>query len=297
MEKKKEVIYEDIDKSDLAKLTKKVYKSRVNNLFKAKGFPDNILEVVEELNPNDNLNSEVNIVSNILAITNISKTFKKLFDDDDLGSLRLLYDKLATVQKSKDPIETRDNDVTWAYLQSLEKNLEKPNIKGDDRLLFHLYVDPGIGFVPRNDFAQMKLVDDMDDADNEEYNYYVRDKKTMLFNEYKTSKRYGQIKVKVSPELAKYIPVDQDWLFEQGGEPMKDNSIGKKIARAFKRLSGGKDITLVTLRRAFATHMQDLPDDERRKLALKMGHSSMTNKSYSHNKEDDELDERVKELE
>ena len=284
MEKKKDIIFEDIEKTDLAKLTKKVYKSRINNLFKTKGFPDDIIQVVEELNPNNNLNSEVNIVSNILAIANISKTFNKLFDKEVIDSLRELYDKLATAQKSKDQIETRDNDVTWNYLLSLENNLEKPNIKGDDRLIFHLYITPGIGFIPRNDFAQMKIVDDFNDAENEDYNYYIRNEKTMLFNEYKTSKRYGQIKVEISNKLDKFIPIDQDWMFEQDGEPMQDNSISKKISRAFKRLSDGKDITLVTLRRAFATHIKDLPDDDRRKIALKMGHSSMTNSSYSHNK-------------
>ena len=295
MDQKKEKIYEDIDKGDLSKDTKRVYKSRVNTLFNSDKFPKDIIDVVEELNPNNNLNSEVNIVGNILAIANLSKIFKKLVDSD-LDDLRLLYDKLATAQKQKDPIETRDNDITWDYLLSLKNNLEKPNIKGDDRLLYHLYIEPGIGFIPRNDFAQMKIVDDLKDAEeNEEINYYIKDKKLMLFNEYKTSKRYGQIKVKVSAELDKFIPKDQDWIFEQGGEPMKDNSIGKKIARAFKRLSGGKDITLVSLRRAFATHIKDLPDDERRKIALKMGHSSTTNTSYTHKKDD--MDERVAELE
>lgn len=294
MDKKKDTIFEDIDKADLSKETKRVYKSRVNTLFKLKDFPDEIIDAIEALNPNNNLNSETNIVANILAIANISKVFKKLVEDD-LNDLRLLYDKLMTAQKTKDPIETRETDVTWDYLLSLKKNLEKPNIKGDDRLLYHLYIDPGIGFIPRNDFAQMKLVDTMKEAEeDEELNYYVRDNKTFLFNEYKTSKRYGQIKVKASAELDKYIPKDQDYMFQQGGVPMKDNSIAKKIARAFKRLSGGKDITLVTLRRAFATHIKDLPDDERRELALKMGHSSMTNTKYSHNK--DEMDERVKEL-
>ena len=296
MEKKKEKIFKDIDAGDLSPVTKEHYKMRIRGLFRADGFPHDIIDVIEKLNPNNNLNSEVSIVSNILAIANLSKTFKSIVEDD-LGDLRELYDKLATAQKSKDPIETRENDVTWEYLLSLEKNLEKPNIKGDDRLIYHLYIEPGIGFIPRNDFAQMKIVDDMSDAKDEDFNYYVRDKKTMLFNEYKTSKRYGQIKVKVSPELAKYVPSDQDWIFQQDGEPMRDNSIGKKIARAMKRLSGGKHITLVTIRRAFATHIQDLPDDERRKIALKMGHSSMTNKAYSHNKEeDDKLDERVADL-
>lgn len=289
MEEKKNKILSDIDKADLSFHTKRTYKSRVNTLFRNDKFPHDIIDAIESLNPNNNLNSEVNIVGNILAISNLSKTFKKMVEED-LQDLRELYDKLATAQKSRDPIENRDNDVDWDYLLSLEKNLDKPNVKGDDRLIYHLYIDPGIGFIPRNDFAQMKLVDKKEEAeDDEDINYYIRENKTMLFNEFKTSKRYGQIKVKVSDALAKYIPDDQDWMFEQGGEPMKDNSISKKIARAFKRLSGGRDITLVTLRRAFATHIKDLPEDERRKIALKMGHSSTTNTSYTHNKRIEEL--------
>ena len=296
MEKKKEQIYDDIDKTDLSTATKRVYKSRINTIFNIDEFPNDLIGVLEKINPNNNTNSEVNIIGNLLAIANISKTFKKIVEDD-LDVCREMYDKLMTKQRQKNPIETRDNDITWGYLLSLNDNLENKNITGDDRLIYHLYINPGIGFIPRNDFAQMKIVDNLEDAEkDEELNYYVRDKKLMLFNEYKTSKRYGQIKVKVSAELDKYIPKKQDWIFEQGDKPMLDNSIGKKITRAFKRLSGGKHITLVSLRRAFATHIKDLPDDERRKLALKMGHSSTTNTSYSHNKED-EINERVAELE
>ena len=297
MNKKKELIFDAIDKQDLSSITKRNYKSRINTLFKNHNFPDDIMQVIEDTNPKNNLSSEITITANILALANISKTFKKLVNDD-LPELRELHDKLVVVQKKKDPIEKRDNDVDWDYLLSLDDNLERPNIKGDDRLIYHLYIKPGIGFIPRNDFAQMRLVDDMEDAEDEDYNYYVRSNKTMLFSEYKTSKRYGLIKVKVKPELAQYIPKDQNYMFEQGGEPMQDNSISKKIARAFKRLSGGKNISLVVIRRAFATHIQSLPDDERRKIAMKMGHSSTTNQNYSHEKpEQDEIDERINELE
>ena len=70
------------------------------------------------------------------------------------------------------------------------------------------------------------------------------------------------------------------------------NSIGKKIARSMKRISGGKNISLVVIRRSFATHIRNLPDDERRKLSLKMGHSSTTNSNYSHEKKDEKKDEK-----
>tara|TARA_R110002020_G_C16316471_1_gene774311 strand:- start:7273 stop:8166 length:894 start_codon:yes stop_codon:yes gene_type:complete len=297
MNKKKELIYDAIDKEELSSITKRNYKSRVNTLLNNPNFPDDIIQTIEDSNPKNNLSSEITITANILALANISKTFKKLVQDD-LGELRELHDKLVVAKRKQDPVEKRENDVNWDYLLSLDDNLEKPNIKGDDRLIYHLYIKPGIGFIPRNDFAQMKLVDDMDETEDDDYNYYVRSNKTFLFNEYKTSARYGQIKVKAKNELAKFIPTNQNYMFEQGGEPMKDNSISKKIARAFKRLSGGKNISLVILRRAFATHIKDLPDDERRKIALQMGHSSTTNQNYSHEKaKPDAIDERIEELE
>jgi len=285
--KKKELIFDAIDKEPLSAITKKNYKSRVNTLFDNPNFPLDIIQAIDDGNPKNNFGSEITSIGQILALANISKTFKRLIEDD-LTTLRELYDKLTTISKAKDKIQKRETDVDWDYLLSLEKNLEGHNVKGDDRLIYRLYINPGIGFCPRNDFANMKLVDNMQDTENEDYNYYVKSDQTMLFNEYKTSKRYGLIKVPV-PELDKYIPKDQEWMFDNEGEPMTDNSISKKIARSMKRISGGKKISLVVIRRSFATHIRNLPDDERRKISLKMGHSSTTNSNYSHEKKGDSL--------
>ena len=41
-------------------------------------------------------------------------------------------------------------------------------------MIYHLYINPGIGFVPRNDFSNMKIVEDMKDTENEDFNYYVK---------------------------------------------------------------------------------------------------------------------------
>jgi len=284
--KKKELIFDAIDKEPLSAITKRNYKSRINTLFDNPNFPFDIVQVVEDGNPKNNFGSEITSIGQILALANISKTFRRLIEDD-LDTLREQYDKLMTVEKTRNKVEKRETDVDWDYLLSLEKNLEGHNIKGDDRLIYHLYIKPGIGFIPRNDFSNMKIVDDMKDTENEDFNYYVKSNQTMLFNEFKTSKRYGLIKVAVSDELDGYIPKNQEWMFDNNGEPMTDNSVSKKIARSMKRISGGKSISIVIIRRSFATHIRNLPDDERRKISLKMGHSSTTNSNYSHEKKGD----------
>ena len=296
--KSKTKVLEELEKSDLAQATKRTYVSRVNSLWKIPDWNKDPIDSVEKMNPSNNLNTEVNCTSQILALTKVSKTFKKMIDDDDMTDLRLLYDKLMTAQKQIDRSEERENDLTWNYILSLADNLEKKNITGDDRLIYHLYVKPGTGFIPRLDYADMKIVDTMEDAeDDESVNYYVKDDKKFIFNQYKTKERYGTQKVKISKELDKLLPKHQEWMFEQGGRALTDNALGKKLSRAFYRLSDGKKISVVTLRRAYASFIKDLPDDERRKIALQMGHSSSTNSQYAHDKEDNEINSRVAELE
>ena len=52
-----------------------------------------------------------------------------------------------------------------------------------------LYVNPGIGFIPRNDFSDMEIVETKEDADNDKQNYYIKDTNKFILNEYKTSKK------------------------------------------------------------------------------------------------------------
>lgn len=296
--KNKTKVLEELENSDLAEATKRTYVSRINSLWKIPKWNKDPIDTVEKMNPSNNLNTEVNCTSQILALTKVSKTFKKMIDDDDMTDLRLLYDKLMTAQKQIDRSEERENDLTWNYILSLGDNLEKKNITGDDRLIYHLYVTPGTGFIPRLDYADMKIVDTIEESeDDESVNYYVKDAKKFIFHQYKTKERYGTQKVKISKELDKLLPKHQEWMFEQGGRALTDNALGKKLSRAFYRLSDGKKISVVTLRRAYASFIKDLPDDERRKIALQMGHSSSTNSQYAHDKEDNEINSRVAELE
>jgi len=280
-------ICEDIDAGTNAEKSKQTYKGKIKKFMDAKGFPD-IFEVLEECNPNNNDNTEINNYNAILRVATLSQTFHDMIGKDQLDALREAHDYITSKTKDEkhdNPVKTKDTDVSWDYLVSLKDNLEKPNVKGDDRLLYYLYVSPGIGFVPRNDFVDMKLVDKMKDTENTAFNYYCRENKMIIFNQYKTSQRYGQIKQVISDDLAKHIPTNQTFMFEKSkGVALNENAMAKKIAMSFKRLSDGKNITLVVIRRAFATSIKDLPEGERRTIAHKMGHTASTNTSYTHTK-------------
>jgi len=263
--KKAQIIKEIGEVENKAKLTKASYVSRVNTLFRIPDFQDDIMDTINTINKSQNPNTLLNVMSSILATTKASKTFKEMFKEEDLDELAQIYldekEKLQE-QKEKDGNSKREKDVEWDYLISLEEDITKASVKDDDRLLYRLYISPGIGYIPRNDFAQMKIVDTMDETDNGDLNYYVIANKSMLFNEYKTSLRYGQIKIKIGNQLSKDIPKLQQWMFQnEDGNPLTDNAISKKFQRAMKRISG-KDISLTTVRRAFATHIKDLPNDD-----------------------------------
>ena len=110
--KKKDKVLDELDSSDLSNATKKTYTSRINTLWNIPDWNKDPIATIEKMNPSDNLNTEVNCTSQILALTKVSKTFKKLIDDEDMMDLRELYDKLVSAQKLVDRSEERENDVT-----------------------------------------------------------------------------------------------------------------------------------------------------------------------------------------
>jgi len=278
----------DIDNSNLSLQTKKQYKSKINVFFNSDNFPDDIDNTLVEINKNGRLNTETNNVSTMLGISKVSSVFKELLNDENISILKTKYEVLKAEAKNlKQEEPNKENDVTWDYLKSLEGRLEYPNIKGDDRLIYRLYISPGLGYIPRNDFSNMKIVNKLDDADDDTSNYYVRENNSFIFNEYKTSNRYGKITT-IVPEIDKYISKDKNYMFENGNIMVDANTIGKKITSAFNRLSGGKHITLTTIRRAFATKIKNMPLSEKIALTNKAGHSLEMSMGYSHNLEDDE---------
>ena len=96
-------------------------------------------------------------------------------------------------------------------------------------------------------------------------------------------KKYGRILVKVPEEAIDLIEKNKNYVFEDSdGNSIKENTLQHKISRSLKKLTG-ENVSINNIRRAFATYIADLPDQERVKITQKMGHSLHTNKKvYSY---------------
>jgi hypothetical protein len=201
--------------------------------------------------------------------------FKDLFSEEMIKDLKVEQDMLSSAKKEKEN-EKRENDISFEELKKLKNKID--DLKRDERLLYMLYVNPGIGFIPRNDFSDMEIVETKEDADNDKQNYYIKDTNKFILNEYKTSKKYGRIEFDAPKEAIPLIEKNTDYVFEDAnGVAMRENTIQHKITRMFEKLTD-KKITINTIRRSFANYIADMPEKERTKIAHKMGHSGHTNK-------------------
>ena len=281
------------DSKDIKESSKVAYLSRINTLNRANNFPFNedgkkLFDLIEELNPNDNLNTELNIINQFFIFMDLYDKFKNMFSEEMIKDLKVEQDILSSAKKEQ-VNEKRDNDISFEELKKLKN--KKDDLKRDERLLYMLYINPGIGFVPRNDFSDMEIVETKEDANNDKQNYYIKDTNKFILNEYKTSKKYGRLEFDAPKEAIPLIEKNTDYVFEDGnGGAMKENTIQHKITRMFEKLTD-KKITINTIRRSFANHIADMPEKERVKIAHKMGHSGHTNKKM-YKYEDKEKEEK-----
>tara|TARA_A100000171_G_C2097840_1_gene128038 strand:+ start:102 stop:1046 length:945 start_codon:yes stop_codon:yes gene_type:complete len=267
------------DSKEIKDSSKVAYISRIHTLENAENFPfksqDQLLELIEELNPNENLNTELNIINQFFIFMEMYDKFKDMFSDTMIEDLKVEQDMLNSAKKEK-VNEKRENDISWKELQSVKGKID--SMKRDEKLLYMLYINPGIGFVPRNDFTNMAIVDTEEDAKDDNENYYVKDDNKFIINEYKTAKKYGKKVFDAPKETIPLIEKNKDFVFEDGhGTSMKENTVQHKISRMMEKLTG-KKVTINTIRRSFANHIAELPEKERIKIAHKMGHSGHTNK-------------------
>jgi len=237
--------------------TKNNYMNRLKNINCNNNFPINtdyriLLRLLKELCPSLNLNTMLSIINTILKFTELSELFKNDVGEDNIKFLKKTANTLYTQSKLNQQ-KARDNDVNWDYLLSLEDRLDDNDIdlSRSEKLLYKLYVSPTVGVIPRNDFAAMKIVDTFTDANDISFNYFVKDAKKMIFNEFKNSASVGQLIQDVPDEIIKYINLSDKYLFIAKDNKISENTLSKKKQRTFYKLRGGKNITINTLRRSY----------------------------------------------
>lgn len=170
--------------------------------------------------------------------------------------------------------------------------LPKENMNYDEKTLFNnmfilaLYCADPDNPPLRNDYAEMRVVDE--EPENDELNYLVlNEPMRFIFNDYKTNKSYGQQVIKVGkklrPILDKYLKykVDGEFLlYDLYNNPMSKNTMTQRITKIFKNHTG-KNISTQILRHSYITEHIPPQSRQQKKLAAKMLHSPQMNMEYS----------------
>lgn len=271
-------IMEELQDSKLSDNSIRVFKSKLNRLFSTKDFPKNILDsVIPEINVNKNDKTELAYVSNLRTMIKYSDTLKKMIGRDQIEELETFNNEInQVVGKEYDEQKKRTNDIEWEEVLAVKNKIENK----DDLLIYLLYTD-----IPtqRIDFTPMLIVDTEDHAKEDDINYYVKNTEQFIFNIYKTAKTHGQNIIDATPEIAKLIPSDNTWLFEdKNGEPLSDNALSKRITKVFTKYLG-KHVSMTQIRRSQCSleDRDEKPIKEKEEQASKRGHTDATKQRYA----------------
>jgi len=200
----------------------------------------------------------------------------------DLGSE---YNELMSKNEKTDTQEK--NWVTIDELKVIAKKLLKENPKSQNSLIAALYT---MAPPTRLDYYDMEIVGKKDEL-KEEKNYLVihgARKKEFVFNDYKTSNKYNQVRIPVSKELNKVINgflklnPERKYLLQKirTASPLSRNALGKLIPIIFA--ATGKNVTLNIIRHVYVSEQVDLDALKKfKEISKNMLHSSSTQQDYA----------------
>ena len=285
--------------SNLRKLHEKITgKKDIENLDFLKS-PDVVLEKIDKLLTNTQKNY-------LVAVVVILQTNKQKYKD----LIEIYQKKIKNMQEAvNDKYDENEKSSkqanNWADYQDILKLLKKlkketkPLLEKDPENLTQkekdliqnylvVYLYSGKAFpIIRNDFADMKIVNESDERDDDK-NYFVVKKKGLPYfqlNEFKTKKYQGEKIIPIKDlELRKLINkwakiTNTGYLLinVSNNSPMKANGISKYLQKIYlKNLN--KKISTSLLRSIFITNKYDknLSQKEKKNLAENMGHSKNT---------------------
>ena len=206
-------------------------------------------------------------------------------------------------EKVEEMIKTMENEIKS---QGLKK---KENLTGKEKELLMVYTlyNMLIRIPTRNDMALQRLIsktayNKLSDEEKKNNNYLVKEKNKMfgVYNEYKTSKKYGEKKIDIPKDLEKILNMYikktgkkmGDVLFTSStGNPLSRNMISQLLMKTSKKYLNASVST--TLRRKIVASHHFGADSEfgklkkkQQELADKMGHDPATmDKVYIKEKE------------
>lgn len=293
-------------KSDVSPTTIEVYKRDLKRAYKiitgkdeepkdlnwlSSASPEKVKEVFEK---------EIKNELTRKSTYNILVVFLKSLGIDDQRTKKYgeYRDKLIEKynKKGEDNIKNKKQSENWISKKKLEDLLSKlkkesvdiygkKSINNKDKHILKQYILLLIHlkYPLRNDLGNVKVISNIDDI-NKKDNFIFKD--TIILNQYKTSKTYGQLRIKLTKDIysqvQKYLNfLKPKYLIEDGFNKTHTNSQG--IYQIFKSLfkkEFNKNISTTMLRHVIPT--EDLGEylKKSKKLAKDMGHSRDTQSKY-----------------
>ena len=186
-------------------------------------------------------------------------------------------------------LHTVISDIGQELKNMKVKNLEKMNTRQRSMLQVYMILNVHSVAPMRNDLAGMKIIkkreyNKLSDEQKKETNYLVLEKNNMFFclNDFKTSRKYSEKCIELSPELKKvmrfylkYIGASEYLLTRNDGEPMTRNAISQVLIKTFKKRLG-KSVSTNMLRKIYLSHKYSNVKEELEKDADMMMHSTHT---------------------
>ena len=255
---------------------------------------DNVDDIDKVDNPNDifdeikdmKISQKRNMISCILVIIKAVKKSEDLYEIYRKKCFDLGVEYSEFMAKNE---KTETQEKNWIKIDELKKitnKLIKTQPESQNTLIAALY-----SFQPptRLDYYDMEIITKNTPVDKTKNYLLVHNtrRKEFIFNDYKTSNKYNEVRVPVSKELNKYINKflklnpNRKYLVEnKNGEPVSRNFLGKLLPIIFK--DTGKKVTLNIIRHCYVSEQVDLTAVKTfKELAKNMMHSSGMQQEYN----------------
>ena len=265
---------------------------------------EDIFQRLEKYKPNtrkNHLNAAVVVLQGIdtekaKKTTKIYEKRRDKYQEDYLDQTKA-HKKTASQEKNwiewPDYVEMVDRMGKEVKFVGAEGLTTQSAMKFQDYLVTLLYQH----FPVRNDFADLRVITSkewkkMTEKEKTSHNYLVvagGAKKTgfeMILNQYKTSAKYGQRRIKIDQEPVKKAlrrwlrhNTSGSMLINRKGAPLSSNGITKLLSRVGQR-EVGKSLGSSLLRHSYLSHKYADVTDEKKKDAEMMMHSVAMQEEY-----------------
>lgn len=282
----------------LTYLRDKIFRGE-NTYYSILKDPEESYRILREKYPN--INTRKNYLTLILALfKNSDRLQEKL--KPEMDRWKTFHGHMDSFQEAKAKKHAPDakqiakytsfEEIELKYQEIRKSEDAHPSLKESLRFVLLSII---VGTPPkRSDYGRMKIYYE-DDPNEKEGNYIVlrRDEPSyMVFNKYKTSKRYKRVDQELPKKTTRDIKdsvrrYPREYLFvNKSGEPFEtNNSFTKYVIRVFRNYFG-RDTGMTMLRHIFITEkvsFDEMDDDELEGIARDMMHSTGLQRRYKWN--------------